>query len=391
MNKWTYSENAQKMANDELEQLGIFQLPDKSLFHYTSREVFWLIMESETLLARHIMFSNDCEENMIGTNKIAQAMKSVGIQPKETDALPFMVCFCKQGDLLSQWRGYAKEGVSLEFDFSKGLYGFKDGFSSYYCYTVMNNKEENKYLSKDLMSDDEIFVGAIVSPYSVIYIGNTGRSNQKLKGRMQKIMTAPEDSRQQYAVGMIPYIKNNKFYEEKEYRLIFDMKQLVPETQQHLLHQKYVYLDVDGIKKPNIRVKFGNQLQAEEETIKVYYANEDWTRLLEKLKQDLKSERIDITLVKDEIKYPMDKNEIVISNGKFQEKVCVKLRLMMWQQTPPIRDFKIWCDGHLPIRRVIVGPSKDAELMKCSIEEYVKTKYWMRDIEVDISVIPLRT
>jgi len=105
MNKWTYSENAQKMANDELEQLGIFQLPDKSLFHYTSREVFWLIMENETLLARHIMFSNDCEENMIGTNKIAQAMKSVGIQPKETDALPFMVCFCKQGDLLSQWRG----------------------------------------------------------------------------------------------------------------------------------------------------------------------------------------------------------------------------------------------------------------------------------------------
>lgn len=27
MNKWTYSENAQKMANDELEQLGIFQTP----------------------------------------------------------------------------------------------------------------------------------------------------------------------------------------------------------------------------------------------------------------------------------------------------------------------------------------------------------------------------
>lgn len=26
MNKWTYSENAQKMANDELEQLGIFQV-----------------------------------------------------------------------------------------------------------------------------------------------------------------------------------------------------------------------------------------------------------------------------------------------------------------------------------------------------------------------------
>lgn len=27
MNKWAYSENAQKVANDELEQLGIFQTP----------------------------------------------------------------------------------------------------------------------------------------------------------------------------------------------------------------------------------------------------------------------------------------------------------------------------------------------------------------------------
>lgn len=51
---------------------------------------------------------------------------------------------------------------------------------------------------------------------------------------------------------------------------------------------------------------------------------------------------------------------------------------------------KIWCDGHMPIRRIIIGPSRDAELMKASIEEYIKTRYWMKDIKVDISNIPLR-
>ena len=56
-----------------------------------------------------------------------------------------------------------------------------------------------------------------------------------------------------------------------------------------------------------------------------------------------------------------------------------------------IKDMKkIWCDGHLPIRRIVVGPSQDAELMKNSIKEYLKTKYWTKDIEVEVSKIPLR-
>jgi len=38
----------------------------------------------------------------------------------------------------------------------------------------------------------------------------------------------------------------------------------------------------------------------------------------------------------------------------------------------------------------MVGSSKDAKLMRDSIEEYKKTKYWMRDVEVDISNIPLK-
>lgn len=391
MHKWTYSESAQKMANDKIEQLQIFKTPKKSLYHYTSREVFWLIMESESFLARHIMFSNDYEENMIGKKKIAQAMEQMKSLLTEPESLPFMVCFCEEGDLLSQWRGYAREGVAMEFDFSKGLYGLEEGFSSYYCYTIMNQDCDTNYISKNI-NDEEVVVKAIASPYSVIYTESGEKIDNNIEEKIKYIVKDTENNRQQNVVGMIPYIKNNKFAEEKEYRLIFDMKQIIPEVQRDLLRQKYIYLDVNGIKKPNIRIKFGDQSLAEQEnTINLYYTNPDWTKILEELKRELLSEKIKIQLVTDKDKYKMPNDEILVSNGKYQEKVCVSLRLKMRQQTPPVRSVKVWCEGHLPLRRIIVGPSQDAELMKCSIEEYLKTQYWTRDIMVEKSVIPLRT
>nr|WP_302135338.1 DUF2971 domain-containing protein [uncultured Schaedlerella sp.] len=391
MHKWTYSESAQKMANDKIEQLQIFKTPKKSLYHYTSREVFWLIMESESFLARHIMFSNDYEENMIGKKKIAQAMEQMKSLLTEPESLPFMVCFCEEGDLLSQWRGYAREGVAMEFDFSKGLYGLEDGFSSYYCYTIMNQDCDTNYISKNI-NDEEVVVKAIASPYSVIYTESGEKIDNNIEEKIKYIVEDTENNRQQNVVGMIPYIKNNKFAEEKEYRLIFDMKQIIPEVQRDLLRQKYIYLDVNGIKKPNIRIKFGDQSLAEQENmINLYYINPDWTKILEELKRELLSEKIKIQLVTDKDKYKMPNDEILVSNGKYQEKVCVSLRLKMRQQTPPVRSVKVWCEGHLPLRRIIVGPSQDAELMKCSIEEYLKTQYWTRDIMVEKSVIPLRT
>ena len=302
-----------------------------------------------------------------------------------------MVCFCEEGDLLSQWRGYAREGVAMEFDFSKGLYGLEDGFSSYYCYTIMNQDCDTNYISKNI-NDEEVVVKAIASPYSVIYTESGEKIDNNIEEKIKYIVEDTENNRQQNVVGMIPYIKNNKFAEEKEYRLIFDMKQIIPEVQRDLLRQKYIYLDVNGIKKPNIRIKFGDQSLAEQENmINLYYINPDWTKILEELKRELLSEKIKIQLVTDKDKYKMPNDEILVSNGKYQEKVCVSLRLKMRQQTPPVRSVKVWCEGHLPLRRIIVGPSQDAELMKCSIEEYLKTQYWTRDIMVEKSVIPLRT
>ncbi len=392
MSKWTYQQSLQKQQNADLDRLQIFSKPNKPLYHYTSRDVFWKIMDSETFLARHIMFSNDYEENKIGNQKVKDILGNGDIETKETGALPFMICFCAEDDLLSQWRGYAKEGVAMEFDFSKGLYGLEEGFSTYNCYTIMNNEAEKEaYLSKDT---DEFFMGAIVSPYSVIYTEENGEQSKKVDPvidlHMKTIKSGPRDVWWQRAVEMIPYIKNKKFDEEKEYRLIFDMNLLVSESQQHLLQQKYTYLDVGGVRKPNIRVKFGNMLECKNENIILYYIDSDLNGSIDTLKQELKKEKIALKAVRKPRKYKMAKNEVLISAGVYQEKVCTKLRRILHQRPAAADKISIWCDGHLPIRRIVVAPSKDAELMKCSIEEYLKTKYWAKDIKVDLSKIPLR-
>lgn len=380
--RWILSESDQRKINRETDQYNLFDMPKEPLYHYTSREVFWKILEGESFLARHILFSNDFEENRIGKERIKKAMKRVGNDLAESDALPFMICFCKKKDLLSQWRGYANEGIAFEFDFSKGLYGAQEGFSSYYCYTVMNAEKEDEYLSKG-DDTDELITGAIISPYEVIYTSKGDKKVSTIASRIEKI---PDSDRQQYAVSMIPYIKHKSFAEEEECRLIFDMRKLLA-GEEWLLSEKYVYLDVGGIKKSNIRVKFGNQEQAEsKEEMVLYYLNGDLTDELEKLKADVKKENIELSLVNEKEKFPMAEDEILISEGKYQEKICTRLRRRLNQ-----KDIKIWCDGHMPIRKIIIGPSKDAELMKASVEEYKKTKYWLKDVSVEVSQIPLRT
>lgn len=382
--RWILSELDQKDINNEIEQYKIFKTPQKPLYHYTSREVFWKILEGESFLARHILFSNDSEENRIGKEKVKKAMRKIGLTLAESDALPFMICFCEKKDLLSQWRGYANEGVAFEFNFSQGLYGPQEGFSSYYCYTIMNADDAKKYLSEE-SGTDPLMMGAIASPYGVTYTSKTGKgkADEEIENRIRNI---PSINQQQYAVSMIPYIKDENFDEEREYRLIFDMRKLIA-GKERLLAEKYVYLDVGGIKKPNIRVKFGNQAQADhEEETTIYYSRSDLAGELEKFRTDMGREGITVHLVNERKKFPMKKDEILLSEGKHQEKICNGLRYWL---SP--KGTKIWCDGHMPIRKIFIGPSKDAELMKASVEEYKKTKYWLKDVEVEISKIPLRT
>lgn len=53
----------------------------------------------------------------------------------------YMICFCREGDLLSQWRGYARDGVCLGMDF---LEEAGDIQSHTEMFTILNNHDHRE-------------------------------------------------------------------------------------------------------------------------------------------------------------------------------------------------------------------------------------------------------
>ncbi|MGD0499081.1 MAG: DUF2971 domain-containing protein [Bryobacteraceae bacterium] len=130
------------------------------LYHYTNADGLVGIISTDTLWASHIRHLNDFSEVKYGATlaldvlssapdpsgkelaeffrrvlqAVARLIDPSGSPAQMADAglgrLPFweayVVCFCEQNDLLSQWRAYgANEGYSIEFDpqlsFDEGL------------------------------------------------------------------------------------------------------------------------------------------------------------------------------------------------------------------------------------------------------------------------------
>jgi Protein of unknown function (DUF2971) len=119
---------------DGMSQLWNPETPPLELFHYTTTEGFIGIITSRTLWASDMLSLNDASESMYPCQVITKVLESqvnipaghrnrFAAQLKEylfRIETPFVVCFCEDGDLLSQWRGYGSdgEGFALGFSFS---------------------------------------------------------------------------------------------------------------------------------------------------------------------------------------------------------------------------------------------------------------------------------
>ncbi len=114
---------------------------NKILYHYTSADGFVGIMESGLLFSSHISVFNDPTELKYGINIINQKIReNIAIEPDEKvksqieDFLPnlehielffpnnemiFGLSFSEDGDLLSQWREYGRNGKGYSIGIKK--------------------------------------------------------------------------------------------------------------------------------------------------------------------------------------------------------------------------------------------------------------------------------
>lgn len=391
-----------------------FRIPQQGLlYHYAGIETIWKILESDSFLARNIRFSNDSEEYRLGEKKIREYTKNwfkdekqrnkFDVELQQKIGMFYMICFCGKGDLLSQWRGYARDGASLGMDFLE-----EDSSQKHTeIFTILNNEKNQENGCCKL--DDE-YVRFVEMPYQAFYVESeededNDSDNNKVKEAIHRFNNKDGDARTNMLLDLIPLIKDIGFKEEAEYRILFDMSDLGKTEAQNrkIMSRKIRYMEKDNRKLPNIAVEVGDSEKKEKGVTEVILGTEIRTRALQRGLAEDKIESI-YREIEEEIAKTAESGSactckrtkvkcIYIDEGNNQEDIMVCIEDVLQRNDFSIdceNGIKIWCRGHLPIREIIVGPGEKKEKLKESLKHYIQNVYWLRYVDVKDSAIPLQ-
>lgn len=399
-----------------------------NVYQYRTFGGFWAILKSDSFWATNARFSNDAEEQRFGANVLRVLGIDEAAEAKAKMSLDenYIVCFCKEDDKLSQWRGYAPDGgCSIGFDLMNMAV-------RYYC-------PEAQDATKGSVTAVQL------SP--VFYLdqqkkGDDASYRETCERQLQiDALEGDLDNQLSEICRRVPYIKHKGFQEENEYRLVF-------ENYDGKLNRCIRYKDSDAmdIKIPYIVIKAGdpaldnspcvvriglNDLEQEQKLEAELQACLPNTEIhgchatfrqqhdlpdafcfgctMRQWKDSRNPEqricRFRIP-TKNEFGLSPD-NSVFISQGNNQKEIfesvyrCVaEFNQRMLKENGGAKDgesdekcsqqIKVWCEGHLPIRTITVGPSKNQDNIKEAISYYCKHTYWLRDVSVDVSSIPFR-
>lgn len=331
------------------------------LYHYTSIEKLFSILEEDAFWASRSRFSNDSTEGEI--------LGKDWINREHYYGDNYIVCFCGDNDKLSQWRGYCPYGgASIGFKFINE--------STYTIYkSGMGETKSNMELYKN-------------TPLPVIYCrtDNYAENDNGIYDAKENLLNSwkeieqllPDKNNEPYKIGLrdiVPYLKSGYFIEESEYRLMFDNSN--GELEDYIQFRTLT----DGTKIPYIIVKCGDLLR-NENSLKRFFTSDKIKKIFDEH-------------INSRIREP-----IVIPVGRDQKDVCREFTKLFAQhkierldnpkleerwKTNPLR---IICEGHLPIVCITVSPSPKQKYIKEVIERFCKSKYWLQNVEINCSNIP---
>lgn len=389
------------------------------VYQYRNFDSFWSIIKSDSFWATNARFSNDEVEQKFGMEVIS-AICSGNSDLKKTENLGldenFIVCFCQDDDKLSQWRGYApKGGVALGFDFGMPR-----------AFTVSSSNSSTK--ACDVLQ----YVGID----KVVYIAPQGdtsdkdyKQNCEDKLNLVKSPTAVDDLEvlQREIQKKAPYIKHDGFYEEEEYRLVF-------RNQEGTLNQCILYREAnDGaLQYPYVIVKCRLPQDPRTSAVRVCVKEKE-AELTHNLESALKAAHPSLVHTcrltkgtKPDANEPFctgcvlrrwenpncvqrcrssappsdgdyeyflhnDENCVIITQGENQEEVFEIVHKEVQNCCTGDNKVSVWCEGHLPVRTITVGPCANQSNMVEAIRHYCKHTYWLRDVQIFASKIPFRT
>lgn len=198
--------------------------PPKILYHYCSNETFCSIVQNKTIWLSSLLLSNDTQEGLWIDQIIDNLVQdfdspeefreaiSKFFNPSKADGLGF--CMSKEGDMLSQWRGYANDGMGVSIGFSTKYFDkigqAQDTESGFSFREVNYNEREQTKMVRPLLNSIDKFARSIPSFASE-------EATDKLTSQIRTFWDLKFR------------IKNPAFSEENEWRLI---SPYIPDDQQ---------------------------------------------------------------------------------------------------------------------------------------------------------------
>lgn len=354
----------------------------KLVYHYTTVDTFWKIIESDIFRATHVRFSNDDEEYTQG--KVI--LESITDKAYVDENSHYIICFCADGNLLSQWRGYATGGLSIGMDFSR-----------LQCFSILGNKDPSLIIpalpievlythgcdgiEKKICSSEIPFCNGNTCSIRIekcSFENSDGNfSYEDLKNWYKK---KADHARKLYFNSIIPYIKHGDFKEERESRLVFP----IPKKEEHK-YLNYDYNEARRINRPYCKVKFTGI-----ETVESCYIQIGKGVNPNKIAQINHIAKLYNRIIQNELECDNrpEGDCVYISKGKHQEDLFRELDETINGENEETT--KIWCDGFWPIRMVLVGPTPKKELIAENIRHYCSNRYWLKYVEVNYTRTPFR-
>lgn len=319
-----------RVIKDTIKELVIIEealdsIPRREYYHYTSLDVLFSILDGDTFWISNVRFSNDSmEEKMLLEQRYMHD--------------DYILCLCDHGDRLSQWRGYCHEGgAAIEFNM-RGVLEYSILHSDY--------DSSKKY---------EIYEN---TPLPVIY------ADYMMNEDYAEIIKAQLNASSEIKLDdILPFVKNAKFREERESRMVF-------ENREGSLSQCIRFRKLNnGVKVPYMVVKQGN-------------IGKMLGTCLTKITDYNDSALEELTCSGE---------EIWIEEGGNQENVFFEINERVehyMKKHPEIPKIEVFCKGHLPIRSITVAPTYDRERVAEQVKRFCMSKYWLRNVEVKQSDIP---
>jgi hypothetical protein len=322
----------------------------QKLYHFTTFSALFDMLESDSFWFSGIRFSNDSSEGLV--------IGEDWLKDYDCNIDNFIFCIESEKNLLSQWRGYCMTGgVSIGLDVAR----LRKYSVLHADFKKTGRHEDIENRAVPILYAQGNFEAQLIAR-TINAILNEDRNNSHPLYSLLKVSD------------FAPYIKHSAFHEEKEFRLLFS--NLDEKLSKCICFRKLN----NGTRLPYIVVKCDSfdiskekKLNPTKTKIKMIYDN----------RKDDKTIIIPVYSNQDDIcsrvrEYINDKHK---KDKHINNEECLEL------STADVKE-RVFCDGHLPIRSIMIAPMPDQNRIKEQVSSFCQNKYWLKDVKVEVSDIP---